>query len=215
MYYVKNTYHLFFQLRGGTSRCAVRTPIRSLCSPPSGPPSSCNPPCPTRGRVGTGACCGIEKNLAVSTCSSQRSTDIKVSGCTKFRVSMRTRACPHSAACSESSSICIVTYSCSTTNHAFFADDMVKVAREQSCTWWAPSAAQDRREGTLRVRRQREDGSGLGNLHDGLAAEGSNASSCTYTRAVGCSLRGSAQILQLKERCVILKSVREVLLDHG
>ena len=96
-----------------------------------------------------------------------------------------------------------------------FADDMVKAAREQSCKWWAPSAAQDRREGTLRVRRQREDGSGLGNLHDGLAAEESNAGSCTYTRAVGCSLRGSAQILQLKERCVILTSVREVLLDDG
>ena len=38
--------------------------------------------------------------------------------------------------------------------------------------------------------------------------------SCTSTRAVGCSLRGSAQILQLKvERSVLLESVRVVLLD--
>ena len=43
------------------------------------------------------------------------------------------------------------------------------------------------------MHRQREDGSGLGNLHDGLAEEACSPGSCASTRAVGCSLRGSAQ----------------------
>ena len=66
------------------------------------------------------------------------------------------------------------------------------------------------------MRRQREDESGLGNLHDGLAKQARSPDSCTSTRAVGCSLRGSAQILQLKvERRVLLKSnVVQVLLER-
>ena len=50
--------------------------------------------------------------------------------------------------------------------------------------------------GALPVRRQREDGSGLGNLHDGLAEKARSPGSCTSTRAVGCSLRASAEILR-------------------
>ena len=66
------------------------------------------------------------------------------------------------------------------------------------------------------MRRQREDESGLGNLHDGLAEEARRPGSCTSPRAAGCSPRGSAQTLQLKvERCVLLKSVRVVLLENG
>ena len=66
------------------------------------------------------------------------------------------------------------------------------------------------------MRRQREDGSGLGNLHDGLGEEARSPGSCTSTRAAGCSLRGSAQILRLTEkRCALLMSVRVVLLDYG
>ena len=52
-------------------------------------------------------------------------------------------------------------------------------------------------------REKREDKSGPGNLHNGLAEEARSPGSCTSTRAVGCSLRGSTQILQLKvKRCV-------------
>ena len=87
--------------------------------------------------------------------------------------------------------------------------------QKQSCAWWAPSAAQDKKE-ALRMRRQREDGSGPGNLHDGLAEEARSPSSCTSTRAVGCGLRDCAQILQLKvEQSVLLNSFRAVLLDCG
>ena len=63
-----------------------------------------------------------------------------------------------------------VPWSSSSKSMCFFCGDMMKAAREQSCTWWAPSAAQDKKKKrALRVRRQREDGSGLGNLPDGLA----------------------------------------------
>ena len=37
------------------------------------------------------------------------------------------------------------------------------------------------------MRRQREDESGFGNIHDGLAGEARSPSSCTSARAVGCS----------------------------
>ena len=40
------------------------------------------------------------------------------------------------------------------------------------------------RKGALRVRRQQEDGSGLGNLLGGLAEEARSPGSCTSTRAV-------------------------------
>ena len=70
-------------------------------------------------------------------------------------------------------------------------------------TWWAPSAAQDKKGRSTAGARQREDKSGPGNLHNGLAEEARSPGSCTSTRAVGCSLRGSTQILQLKvKRCV-------------
>ena len=46
-----------------------------------------------------------------------------------------------------------------------------------------------KKKGELRVRPQREDRSGLGNLHDGLAEEARTSGSCTSTRAVGCSLK--------------------------
>ena len=52
-----------------------------------------------------------------------------------------------------------------------------------------------KKKGAQRVHRQRENGSGLGNLHDGLVEAARNPGS---TRAVGCNLRGSARILQLK-----------------
>ena len=78
------------------------------------------------------------------------------------------------------------------------------------------AVSRTKKEGALRVRRQREDGSSLGNLHDGLTEAAPIPGSCTSTRAVGCSLRGSAQILYLLvERCVRLKSVRVVMLDYG
>ena len=48
------------------------------------------------------------------------------------------------------------------------------------------------------MRRQREDESGLGSLHDCLAREARSPSSCRSTRAAGCSLRGSTQILHFK-----------------
>ena len=88
--------------------------------------------------------------------------------------------------------------------------------QKQSCTWWAPSAAQDKKE-ALRVRRRRENGSGPGNLHhDGFAEEARSPSSCTSTRAVGCGMKNCAQILQLRvEQSVLLNSLRVVLLNCG
>ena len=49
------------------------------------------------------------------------------------------------------------------------------------------SAAQDKKKAPL-VRRQREDGSGLGNLHDGLAGEHQCEKASTSPRGtrVGC-----------------------------
>ena len=59
-----------------------------------------------------------------------------------------------------------------------------------------------------------EVGSGLGNLHGGLAEEARSPGPCTSIRAVGCSLGGSAQTLQLKvERSVLLPRI-SVLLRH-
>ena len=52
-----------------------------------------------------------------------------------------------------------------------------------------PQLPRTKKKGALRVRRQREDWSGLGNLHDGLAEEARSPGSCTSTRAVGCSLK--------------------------
>ena len=63
------------------------------------------------------------------------------------------------------------------------------------------------------MRRQQEDESGLQN---GLAGEARSPGSCTSICAMGCSLRGSAQILKLKvERSVLLKSVEAALLGCG
>ena len=75
----------------------------------------------------------------------------------------------------------------------------------------AVSCPGKKKEGALRVRRQREDESGLENLHDGLAEEARSPGSCASSRAERLSPDPPTQV----ERCVLLKSVTMVLLDCG
>ena len=87
----------------------------------------------------------------------------------------------------------------------------MSAAREQSCVWWAPSGCPET-EKTGFLTAQSEPWAPSVVSPKKRATQGF----CTSIRAVGCSLRGSAQILQFKvKRCVLLQSDRVILLDYG